>query len=147
MCTRANERENERELQLIRAASQIFFFFSLFYFFFARGRARAPCESSEREKKKFRATRLVPAPKVHRDSKRMNFFFAPSASCLVPVPSTDSSYARKCVKKCFSRFARGDCVFCSIQQMQTAIREEPATKISALRALCLRVLLHPSKMQ
>jgi hypothetical protein len=41
--------ENERELQLIRAASQIFFFFFVFLFsrFFARGRARALWESSE----------------------------------------------------------------------------------------------------
>ena len=107
MCVRANERENERELQLIRAASQIFFFFSFFFFlfsfFFARRRARA-------------LRRIHP---THENAP----------------------------PKFFLRFAHCDCVFRSIRQMQTAKKEEPGKKKFALRALCLRLLLHPAKMR
>ena len=96
---RANERENERELQLIRAASQIFFFFFLFSL---RGAVPAPpWESSagkKCEKKIFCATRLVPAPKVHRESRGKKIF---RASRLVPAPKVH----RESEKKKFSRYA------------------------------------------
>ena len=43
--------------------------------------------------------------------------------------------ARKCVKNGFSRLAHGDCVICSLRQMQAANKEEPGTKKKiALRA-------------
>ena len=71
---RANERENERELQLIRAALQIFFFFFL---------CAEPCPRPLVRKKIFCASRLVPAPKVHRES-RDKFWFC--ASRLVYAP-------------------------------------------------------------
>ena len=96
MCTRANERENERELQLIRAASQIFFFVFLFSL---RGAVPAPpgkekncfCASrlvptlkvhrESKEKKNFCASRLVAAPKIHKESEeKKNLRFAPRAS-------------------------------------------------------------------